>query len=156
MFLFVDIKYKSGSLRRDARQIFGTASFYASEGDWNEEDFLEAYNNRPRINSLLIIHPDNIKDLGRNKIISVAQTAEIQNEFNKIGSVFCQCRTRAIYLCLYCNRQRFAETVKQLIEKLAQARQFQGIYKNQPLVITYIKLNVSKYRPTQKFNEHFN
>lgn len=127
MFLFVDEKY-GVSMRRDVRKTLETASLYAAEANWTDENILDDYQNQPPLNSVFIVHPDNIGELSRNKIISEAQTKQIQNEYDAKQQVLFS-TTRAPFTYVYIVVARDADGAKKLIEKLANARQFQGIYK---------------------------
>ncbi|HLM59529.1 MAG TPA: hypothetical protein VK308_01875, partial [Pyrinomonadaceae bacterium] len=127
MFLFMDDKY-SVSIRRAARRILETASFYASEGIWTDENILDDYENRPRLNSVFIVHPDNIEQLSENKIISEAQAKQIQNEYDAKRQVLFSTE-RAPFTYVYIVVGENSDAAKKLIEKLANAKQFRGIYK---------------------------
>jgi hypothetical protein len=127
MFLFMDDKY-SVSIRRDARRILETASFYASEGSWTDENILDDYETRPRLNSVFIVHPDNIEQLSENKIISEAQAKQIQNEYDAKRQVLFSTE-RAPFTYVYIVVAENSDTAKKIIEKLANAKQFRGIYK---------------------------
>lgn len=129
MFLLIDDKYAKTSLRRDVRQILYPSSLYAVEGDWAKSELLEIYNKQAHINSLFIVHPDNLRELTGRKIITEAQASQIQNELNAKGEVLFNAE-RSPYTYVYIAVAKDAESVKRLIEKLAGARQFQGIYKS--------------------------
>lgn len=125
MFLFVDRKY-GVSLRRQVRKILETASLYASEGSLSEQN-LDAYKTQPRLNSVFIVHPDNITELVSHKIISETHSKQIQDEFAAKQAVLFG-RERAPSTYVYIIIAKDAESAIKLIEKLANARQFQGIH----------------------------
>lgn len=127
MFLFMDAEY-AVSIRRDARRILETASFYAAEGDLADENILDEYRKQPRLNSVFIVYPDNIDRLPENKIITEAQAEQIQNEYESKGRVLFAAE-RAKFTYVYIIAARDADGAKELVEKLANAKQFQGIYK---------------------------
>lgn len=126
MFLFVDKKY-GVSLRRSVRRTLGTSSLYASEGTLSDEN-LNAYKSQPRLNSVFIVHAENIGELARHKIISEAQAKQIRDEFEARQAVLFSAE-RAPFTYLYIVVAKDAEGVNKLIEKLAAAEKFQGIYK---------------------------
>lgn len=127
MFLFMDAKY-AVSIRRDARKILETASFYAAEGNWTDKDILDDYKNQPRLNSVFVVHPDNLGELTKNKIVTEAQLKLIQTEYEaKQEALFST--TRAPFTYVYIVVAKDADAAKKLIEKLANAKQFQGIYR---------------------------
>lgn len=128
MYLFADGKY-GVSMRRSVRRTLETASFYASEGSLDEES-LSAFTSQPRLNSVFIVHPDNIKQLSNFKIISEAQAEQIQREFDSKQAVLFAAPRAAPFTYIYIIVAKDAETVGKLIEKLALARQFQGIYQS--------------------------
>jgi hypothetical protein len=128
MFLFVDKKYNV-SMRRSVRKTLETASFYASEGSLDEPEILDTFTSEPRLNSVFIVHPDNIKQLSDYRIISEAQAKQIQAEFEAKQAVLFSARRAEPFTYIYIAVAKDAESVGKLIEKLAVARQFQGIYK---------------------------
>lgn len=130
MFLFVDGKYGVSTRRhvRDVREILQTASLYSSEGNWTDENILDDYKNHSRLNSIFVVHPDNIGELSRNKIIAAPQAKQIQNEYDAQGQVLFNTE-RAPFTYVYIAVAKDADGAKKLIEKLANARQFRGIYK---------------------------
>jgi len=127
MFLFVDKKY-GVSMRRSVRKTLETASLYASEGSLKDENILEAYQSQPLLNSVFIVYPDNLAELARRKIVSEAQANEIQDEFDRKQSVLFSAE-RAPFTYVFIVVAKDAEGAGKLIEKLAGAAQFQGIYK---------------------------
>lgn len=127
MFLFVDKKYNV-SMRRNVRKILGTASVYASEGSLADADMLDSFASETRLNSVFIVHPDNINQLAIYKIISQMQARRIQQEFEAKQSVLFSAERAAPFTYVYIAVAKDAESVGKLIEKLAVARQFQGIY----------------------------
>ncbi len=127
MFLFVDGKH-AVSMRRDVRRILETASLYSVEANWTDENILDDYKNQPRLNSVFVVHPDNIKELSGNKIISEAQAKQIQNEYAAKQEILFSTE-RAPFTYVYIVVAKDADAAKKLIEKLANAKQFQGIYK---------------------------
>ena len=124
-FLFVDAKI--GSLRREVRRKLEVFSFYASEGNWNERGLLDDYKNNPNLNSIFIVHPDNIRELVKNQIINDAQLAEITDELRKNNSVLYNSE-RAPFTYNYIIIAADASEASKLIDKLAAAKQFKGIY----------------------------
>ena len=128
-FLFVDEKY-AGSVRRDARRTLEAVSFYASEGSLTDARVLDDYRNHPRLNSLFIVHPDNLAELARNKIVTDAQLKTIQNEYAANQSVLFAA-TRAPFTYVYIIAAKDADGVKKLVETLANAKQFEGIYEEE-------------------------
>jgi hypothetical protein len=128
MFLFVDEKYKV-SMRRAVRKTLETASFYASEGSLSDANILDAFRSQPRLNSVFIIHPDNIGQLSNYKIISEAQAKQIQAEFDAKRAVLFAARRGAPFTYIYIVVAADAESAGKLIEKLARAKQFQEIYR---------------------------
>lgn len=127
MFLFVDGKY-AVSIRRDVRKILETASLYSVEANWTDENVLDDYKNNPRLNSVFVVHPDNIKELSGSKIISDAQAKQIQNEYDAKGEILFNTE-RAPFTYIYIVVAKDADGAKKSIAKLANAKQFQGIYK---------------------------
>lgn len=127
MFLFVDKKYNV-SMRRSVRRTLETASLYASEGSLTDENILEAYQSQPQLNSVFIVHPDNLAELALRKIVSGAQAKEIRDEFDRKQTVLFGAE-RAPFTYVYIVVAKDAEGAGKLIEKLAGATQFQGIYK---------------------------
>ncbi len=130
MFLFVDDKYAVSTRRyvRDVQKILETASLYSVEGNWTDENTLDDYKNHPRLNSVFVVHPDNIKELSGNKIISEAQAKQIQNEYDAKGEILFNTE-RAPFTYVYIVVAKDADSAKKSIAKLANAKQFQGIYK---------------------------
>ena len=128
-FLFVDGKY-TVSMRRDIRRTLEAASFYASEGSLTDANILDDYENHPRLNSLFIVHPDNLAALAKNKIITDAQLKTIQNEYSAKQSVLFA-TTRAPFTYIYIIAAKDADGAKKLVEMLANAKQFEGIYKEE-------------------------
>lgn len=129
MFLFVDEKY-GVSMRRQVRRILETASFYAGEGALTDEN-LSAYNSQPRLNSVFIVHADNLDEIARRKIISAAQAKQIREEFNRKQAVlFGAPRAGEPFTYVYVVVAKDADGAGKLIEKLARAPQFQGIYQS--------------------------
>lgn len=130
MFLFIDGKHAVPPRRyvRDVREILETASLYSSEGNWTDENILDDYKNQPRLNSVFIVHPDNISQLSRNKIITAAHAKQIQNEYDAKQQVLFNTE-RAPFTYVYIVVAKDADAAKKSIAKLANAKQFQGIYK---------------------------
>lgn len=126
-FLFIDNKY-AVSMRRDVRRTLEAASFYSSEGSLTDANVLDDFKNHPRLNSLFIVHPDNLAELAKNKIITDAQLKAIQNEYAAKQSILFG-TTRAKFTYVYIIAAKDADGAKKLIEKLANAKQFEGIYK---------------------------
>ena len=126
MFLFVDKKYNV-SMRRSVRKILETASLYASEGSLTDANILDYFSSEPRLNSLFIVHPDNIGQLSNYKIISQMQAKQIQEEFDSKQAVLFGAE-RAPFTYVYIVVAKDAESAGKLIEKLAGAQKFQGIY----------------------------
>lgn len=129
MFLLIDDKYGKTSLRRDVRRIINPASLYAVEGNWTESELLGIYKKQSHLNSLFVVHPDNLRELTERKVINEDQASQIQNELNAKGEVLFNAE-RSPYTYVYVAIAKDAESVKRLIEKLAQTRQFQGVYKS--------------------------
>ena len=127
MFLFVDEKF-GVSMRRDVRRTLETASFYAVEADWTDKNILDDYQNNPRLNSVFIVHPDNLGELVKNKIISDVQLKVVQNEYAAKQQILFAAE-RAPFTYVYIVVAPDAEGAKKLIGKLADAGQFQGVYK---------------------------
>lgn len=125
-FLFVDEKI--GSLRREVRRRLEVFSFYASEGNWNDKGLLDDYKSQPNLNSLFIVHPDNIGELVKNNIISEAQRQEIADEFSKNGAVLYNSE-RAAFTFNYIIVAATNDDALKQIDKLALAKQFKGIYR---------------------------
>jgi hypothetical protein len=128
MFLFVDKKYNV-SLRRGVRKTLETASFYAAEGALTDENILDSFTSEPRLNSVFIIHPDNIKQLADHRIISEAQAKRIQAEFDSKQAVLFSAPRAAPFTYVYVVVAKDAASAGKLIEKLAAARRFEGVYK---------------------------
>lgn len=128
MFLFVDKKYNV-SMRRSVRKTLETASFYSSEGSLTDANILDAFRSQPRLNSVFIVHPDNIAQLSNYKIISEAQAKQIQAEFDAKQAVLFSAQRAAPFTYVYIVVAVDAESVGKLIEKLARARQFHSSYK---------------------------
>ncbi len=126
-FLFVDSKY-AVSMRRDVRRTLEAASFYSSEGNLTDANILDDYRNHPRLNSLFIVHPDNLGELVKNKIITDAQLKTMQSEYAAKQLILFG-TTRAPFTYVYIIAAKDADGAKKLLEKLANARQFEGIYK---------------------------
>lgn len=127
MFLMVDEKI--GSLRREVRQKLEVASFYASEGSWNEDNLLENYTSNPQLNALFIAHSDNIGELVKKKIINESQAKEIADELKTNGEVLYNSeRGKFTYNYIIVTDRR--ERALKLVEQLARAKQFKGIYKS--------------------------
>lgn len=129
MFLFVDAKL-GGTIRRDARRILETTSFYASEGDLSDEGALDEYENQPRLNALFVVRPDSIAKLAARKIISETQAKQIKNASDAHRAVLFG-TTRAAFTYVYIIVAEDALAANKSIENLARAKQFQGIYKEQ-------------------------
>lgn len=127
MFLFVDGKY-GVSMRRGVRRTLETASFYAAEGSLTDEN-LNDFKSQPRLNSVFIIHADNIAELARRKIISEAQAKQIREEFDSKQAVLFGTQRAEPFTYIYIVVAKDADGAGKLIEKLAVAPQFQGIYK---------------------------
>ena len=128
-FLFVDKKY-AVSMRRDVRRTLEAASFYSSEGSLTDANILDDYKNNPRLNSLFIVYPDNLAELAKNKIITDAQLKAIQDEYAaKQSALFSTMRAPFTYV--YIVAAKDADGAKKLLEKLANAKQFEGIYKEE-------------------------
>jgi hypothetical protein len=128
MFLFVDKKY-GGSMRRSVRRTLETASLYASEGSLSDENILNSFTNEPLLNSLFIVHPDNIAQLSEKKIITETQLKQIQSEYDEKQAVlFGKERNRFTYTYIVIAKD--ADGAYKLIEKLAVANQFQGVFKS--------------------------
>jgi hypothetical protein len=127
MFLFVDKKY-GVSMRRSVRKVLEPASLYASEGSLANADVLESFNSQPRLNSVFIDHPDNIAELSQKKIITEAQSQQIQTEYDAKGAVLFAAE-RAPFTYIYVIVAKDAEGANKLVEKLAVASQFVEIYK---------------------------
>lgn len=126
MFLFIDGDY-GVSMRRDVRNMLETTSLYAVEAEWTNENILDDYKNHPRLNSVFIVHPDNISQLPRHKIVTDTQAKQIQTEYAANGQILFNLE-RAPFTYVYIIVAKNAGGAKKLIEKLANARQFQGIY----------------------------
>jgi hypothetical protein len=129
MFLFVDGDFKSdGALRRVSRKNLEPVSVYAAEGTLSEEN-LGAFRNNGRINSVFIIHPNNIKRLAANKIISEIEANELQREFSAKGEALFN-KQRAPFTYVYILAAKDIAGADKLIEKLGNAKQFFGIKKD--------------------------
>jgi hypothetical protein len=128
MFLFVDGKY-GVSMRRPVRRTLETASLYVGEGSLTEEN-LNAYKNQPRLNSVFIVHADNIAELARRKIISEAQAKQIREEFNSKQAVLFGAQRAEPFTYVYIVVAKDADGAGKLIAELAGAAQFQGIYQS--------------------------
>ncbi len=129
MFLFVDENFKSdGAIRRSVRQTLRPASFYASEGTLNKEN-LEPFTNNSRLNSLFIIRPETVKALLADKIITKAEAELITKQLTADGKILFS-KQRAKYTYVYIAVAENTDEAQKLIEKLANAKQFDGIYKN--------------------------
>jgi hypothetical protein len=130
LFLFVDGDYKSnGSLRRGTRKTLEVASFYNVEGTFKEENLAE-FRNNARLNSLFIIHPNNIKELAANKIISETEANQIQKEFDAKREVLFN-KERAPFTYVYIVAAKDVAGAIKMVEKLTNAKQFFGVYKEQ-------------------------
>lgn len=129
MFLFVDEKYAL-KMRRDVRRILETASLYSIEADWTAQNILDDYKNNPFLSSVFIVHPDNLNELAKNKIISDSELKTIQSEYNANRQVLFNTE-RAPFTYIYIVVAKDADGAKALIEKLANTKQFQGVYKLQ-------------------------
>ena len=128
MFLFVDAKY-GVSMRRDVRRILETASFYAAEGNWTDKNVLDDYKNQPRLNSVIIVHPDNLGELTKNKIVTEAQLKLIQTEYEaKQQALFSA--TREPFTYVYIAVARDADAAKKLIENWQTPNNFRGFIRN--------------------------
>lgn len=125
-FLFVDERV--GSLRRDVRRKLEVFSFYAAEGNWNETGLFDDYKSHPKLNSLFIVYPDNIGELVKNKIVGGAQLAEIRAEFDRKGAVLYNAE-RAAFTYNYIIVAKDKDAANKLIDQLAAARQFKGVYR---------------------------
>lgn len=125
MFLFADEKY-GVSMRREVRRILETASFYAAEGSLTDEN-LNDFKSYPYLNSVFIVHADNIGELARRQIISEAQANQIRAEYDAKQAVLFG-TPRAPFTYVYIVVANNADGAIKQIEKLAAARQFQGIY----------------------------
>jgi len=128
MFLFVDAKYNV-SIRRDVRRTLETASLYSVEAAWNEKNILDDYENNPRLNSVFIVHPDNLAELTGNKVISEEQLKSIKDEYDARGQVLFNSERAASFTFTYIVVAKDADEAKKLIEILANAKPFRGIYK---------------------------
>ncbi len=126
MFLLIDAKL-GGTIRRDARRILEAASFYSNEGDLADENIFDEYENQPRLNALLIVRPESVSKLVARKIISAAQAQQVQTEFQSKKSVLFG-TTRAPLTYVYIIVAEDAAAASKSMEKLARAKQFQGIY----------------------------
>ena len=126
MFLFVDKKF-GVSMRRDVRRTLETASLYSVEADWSDKNILDDYQNNPRLNSVFIVHPDNLGELVKNKIISDTQLKTVQNELTVNRQVLFSAE-RAPFTYIYIVVAQDADGAKKIIGKLADAEQFQGVY----------------------------
>lgn len=126
MFLFVDKKI-GVSMRRDVRRMLETASFYSVEADWSDKNTLDDFQNNPRLNSVFIVHPDNIGELVKNKIITDVQLKTVQNELSAKRQILFGTE-RAPFTYVYIVVAQDADSAKKLIGKLADAGQFQGVY----------------------------
>lgn len=129
MFLFVDKKY-GVSMRRNVRRTLETASLYASEGSLADENILDSFKSQPRLNSVFIVHPDNVEELLKNKIISEAQVKQIRNEYDAKQAVLFGAE-RAPLTYIYIVVAKDAAGANKLVEQLAAAQQFRGVYKDQ-------------------------
>jgi hypothetical protein len=127
MFLFVDGKY-AASMRRDARRALEPASFYAVEADWNDDNILDDYHKRPRLNSVFIVHPDNLGELVKNKIVSESNARTMRKEFDVKQAVLFNAE-RAPFTYVYIIVAKDAEGARSALERLAGAQQFLGVYK---------------------------
>ena len=128
LFLFVDADFNSdGTLRRGARKALEAASFFIAEGTLSEENLTDFKSNK-RLNSLFIIHPDNIKELAALKIISETEAQQIQKELEAEQQVLYN-KERAPFTYIYIVAAKDTERANRLVEKLANVKQFQGIYK---------------------------
>jgi hypothetical protein len=125
-FLFVDTKI--GSLRRDVRRKLEVFSFYAAEGNWNERGLFDAYKSHPNLTSIFIVHPDNLGELVSGQFIDEAQLAEIRAEYNQKGSVLYGSE-RAPFIYKYIIVAKDKDSAIKLIDQLAAAKQFKGIYR---------------------------
>ncbi len=125
-FLFIDAKY-AVAMRRDVRRTLEAASFYASEGSLADANILDDFRNHPRLNSLFIVHPDNLAELAKNKIVTAAQLKIIQTEYAAKQSILFA-TTRASFTYVYIITAKDADGAKKLIATLADAEQFEGIY----------------------------
>ncbi len=128
-FLFIDAKY-AVSMRRDVRRTLEAASFYASEGNLTDANILDDYRNHLRLNSLFIVHPDNLAELVKNKIITDAQLKTMQKEYAARQSILFG-TTRAPFTYIYIIAAKDADGARKLIQTLANAKQFKGIYKEE-------------------------
>lgn len=126
MFLFVDGKY-GVSMRRGVRRTLETASFYAAEGSLTDEN-LNDFKTQPFLNSVFIVHAETIAELVRQKIISETQAKQIREEFDSKQAVLFSTQRAESFTYIYIVVAKDEDGVSKLIEKLAVAPQFQGIY----------------------------
>jgi hypothetical protein len=129
MFLFVDKKY-GGSLRRSVRRVLEPASLYASEGALGDAGILESFNGQPQLNSVFIVHHDNIDELSRQKIIIEEQSKRIQTEFDEKGAVLFAAERAAPFTYVFVIAAKDSDAAMKLVEKLAGAKRFQGVYRD--------------------------
>jgi hypothetical protein len=128
MFLFVDKKYGGSSLRRNVRRVLETASLYASEGSLSDENILDSFNSQPRLNSVFIVHPNNIAELSEKKIVTEAQAKRIRVAFDADGAVLFAAE-RALSTYIFIVVAKDSDGAMKLVEKLAGEDQFEGEYK---------------------------
>jgi len=126
MLLFVDRAYGT-SMRREVRRVLEVASLYASEGALSDEQSLATWRAEPRMNAVLIVHPENVPQLVQQKVVTEAQAKEIADEL--------QARQRALYAFergpfthAYIVSASDANGVSALIGILASAKPFRGLH----------------------------
>jgi hypothetical protein len=126
MFLFVDRQYGT-SMRRQVRRALETASLYASEGSLDEQT-LASYRAEPRLNAVLIVHPENIPQLARLNILPEAEAGVIREEVAaRQRALFAF--ERAPFTYGYIVVAKDADGVAGVIDALAEAKPFRGIYR---------------------------
>lgn len=86
MVLLGDSKF-GGPFRNHVRKEARVSSMYTSEGSWSDKRFLETYERHKDLNVLLIVHPDNLDNIKKYKLLPAKVFKAIKASYKTNKSV---------------------------------------------------------------------
>lgn len=86
LVLVADNMYQ-GKFRDVVRKSFRASSMYASEGSWDDERNLKSYQQNINLSVLFIVHPSNIDQLKKKKLISLEDYEQVKKKYQNSSEV---------------------------------------------------------------------
>ena len=121
MFLAQGGRSFGKSFHDPIKNAFHTTSMWMSEGDWKQKGFLSAFENNPRLNSIFIIHPEDIKQLQSRLILSRDDARKVAERVEKNKNAIFSCQRAPAVFTVVIVARNYDEALKD-IQRLSSAK----------------------------------